>query len=117
MFRMVIAQGRSPIYQRDEMERPSHARLVAHVDYQLLRKIPGIGPINPLTILTEQATFAASAIIASSSSSAASSPRPASPARSAAAALAPASASFSTPKNQRVTSRALSLQLVGASID
>lgn len=53
MFRMGIAQGRSLIQQRDEIERLAHARLAEHVDYQLLRKIPGIGPINALTILAE----------------------------------------------------------------
>jgi transposase len=31
----------------------AHARLAEHVDYQLLRKIPGIGRINALTILAE----------------------------------------------------------------
>lgn len=53
MFRMVIAQGRSLIQQRDEIERLAHARLADDVDYQLLRNIPGIGPINALTILAE----------------------------------------------------------------
>jgi transposase len=53
MFRMVIAQGRSLIQQRDEIEQLAHARLAEHIDYQLLRKIPGIGPINALTILAE----------------------------------------------------------------
>lgn len=53
MFRMVIAQGRSLIRQRDEIERLAHSRLTDHVDYQLLRKIPGIGPINALTILAD----------------------------------------------------------------
>ena len=53
MFRMVIAQGRSLIHQRDEIERLAHARLAEHIDYQLLRNIPGIGPINALTILAE----------------------------------------------------------------
>ncbi|MGF5218877.1 transposase, partial [Klebsiella pneumoniae] len=53
MFRMVIAQGRSLIRQRDEIERLAHARLTDDVDYQLLRNIPGIGPINALTILAE----------------------------------------------------------------
>lgn len=53
MFRMVIAQGRSLIHQRDEIERLAHARLAEHLDYQLLRNIPGIGPINALTILAE----------------------------------------------------------------
>jgi transposase len=53
MFRMVIAQGRSLIHQRDAIERLAHARLADDVDYQLLRNIPGIGPINALTILAE----------------------------------------------------------------
>lgn len=53
MFRMIIAQGRSLIRQRDEIEQLAHATLAEHVDYQLLRKIPGIGPINALTILAE----------------------------------------------------------------
>lgn len=53
MFRMIIAQGRSLIRQRDEIEHLAHATLAEHVDYQLLRKIPGIGPINALTILAE----------------------------------------------------------------
>lgn len=41
------------IHQRDEIERLAHARLTDDVDYQLLRNIPGIGPINALTILAE----------------------------------------------------------------
>lgn len=53
MFRMVIAQARSLIRQRDEIERTAHAMLSDNRDYQLLRMIPGIGPINALTILAE----------------------------------------------------------------
>ena len=53
MFRMVIAQARSLIRQRDEIERTAHALLSENRDYQLLRMIPGIGPINALTILAE----------------------------------------------------------------
>ncbi|MBB3956968.1 transposase [Novosphingobium sediminicola] len=53
MFRMVIAQARSLIRQRDEIERTAHAILSGNRDYQLLRMIPGIGPINALTILAE----------------------------------------------------------------
>ena len=49
---MIIAQGRSLIHQRDEIERLAHATLADHVDYQL-RKIPGIGRINALTIFAE----------------------------------------------------------------
>ncbi len=53
MFRMVIAQARNLIRQRDEIERTAHAMLSDNRDYQLLRMIPGIGPINALTILAE----------------------------------------------------------------
>lgn len=53
MFRMVIAQARSLIRQRDEIEQAAHAVLSENRDYQLLRMIPGIGPINALTILAE----------------------------------------------------------------
>jgi transposase len=53
MFRMVIAQARSLIHQRNEIERIAHGVLSENRDYQLLRMIPGIGPINALTILAE----------------------------------------------------------------
>ena len=53
MFRMVIAQARSLIRQRDEIERTAHTILSDNRDYQLLRMIPGIGSINALTILAE----------------------------------------------------------------
>ncbi|KRB86758.1 transposase [Sphingomonas sp. Root710] len=53
MFRMVIAQARTLIQQRNEIERIAHDALVMSRDYQLLRMIPGIGPINALTILAE----------------------------------------------------------------
>jgi transposase len=53
MFRMVIAQARSLIRQRNEIEQLAHATLSDNRDYQLLRMIPGIGPINALTILAE----------------------------------------------------------------
>lgn len=53
MFRMVIAEARSLIHQRDRIEAIAHATLAEHRDYQLLRMIPGIGPINALTILAE----------------------------------------------------------------
>ena len=54
MFRMVIAEARSLIRQRNR-DRDNGRRLCfgdSH-DYQLLRQIPGIGPINALTILAE----------------------------------------------------------------
>jgi transposase len=53
MFRMIIAEIRSLIRQRDEIEDIAHALLQENRDYQLLRQIPGIGPINALTILAE----------------------------------------------------------------
>ena len=53
MFRMVIGQARSLIHQRNEIERIAHGVLSENRDYQLLRMIPGIGPINALTILAE----------------------------------------------------------------
>jgi hypothetical protein len=53
MFRMVIAQARTLIQQRNEIERIAHEALATNSDYQLLRMIPGIGPINAPTILAE----------------------------------------------------------------
>lgn len=53
MFRMVISQARTLIQQRNEIERIAHDALATNSDYQLLRMIPGIGPINALTILAE----------------------------------------------------------------
>ena len=53
MFRMVVAEGRSLIRQRDEIEEKAHEALAANADYQRLRQIPGIGPINAMTILAE----------------------------------------------------------------
>lgn len=53
MFRMVIAEGRSLIRQRNEIEQQAHAALADNVDYQRLRQIPGIGPIIAMTVLAE----------------------------------------------------------------
>ena len=57
MFRMVLAQGRALIAQRNQIETMAEATLAEHPgyrdDYQLLRQVPGIGPINALTILAE----------------------------------------------------------------
>jgi transposase len=53
MFRMVVAEGRSLIRQRNAVEQQAHAALVDNADYQRLRQIPGIGPINAMTILAE----------------------------------------------------------------
>jgi len=53
MFRMVIAEVRSLIRQRNEIEAQADELLRHSQDYQLLRQIPGIGPINALTIIAE----------------------------------------------------------------
>ncbi|WP_374379535.1 IS110 family transposase [Dongia sp.] len=53
MLRMVLAEARGLIRQRDQIERLAHDRLAGDRDYQLLRQIPGIGPIHALTIFAE----------------------------------------------------------------
>lgn len=53
MFRMIIAQARGLIRERNRIEQIAQVTLADHHDYQLLRRIPGIGPINALTILAE----------------------------------------------------------------
>jgi len=53
MFGMVLAEGRSLIQQRDTIEARADELLSNQEDYKLLRSIPGIGPINALTILAE----------------------------------------------------------------
>ena len=53
MFQLVIAEGRSLIRQRDEIEKQAHAALGDNADYQRLRQLPGIGPIHAMTILAE----------------------------------------------------------------
>ncbi len=53
MFRLVLAEGRSLIRQRDEIEARAVELLSDLPDYQLLTTIPGIGPINAMTILAE----------------------------------------------------------------
>jgi transposase len=53
MFRLVIAEARSLIRQRGVIEGLADELLRHSADYQRLRQIPGIGPINALTILAE----------------------------------------------------------------
>jgi len=53
MFRLVLAEGRNLIRQRDAIEEQAHDALADNADYQRLRQIPGIGPINAMTILAE----------------------------------------------------------------
>jgi len=53
MFRMVLAEGRSLTRQRNAIEARSVELLSGLTDYRLLTSIPGIGPINAMTILAE----------------------------------------------------------------
>lgn len=53
MFRLVLAEGRSLIAQRNQIENRAIDLLKDNPDYQLLTTVPGIGPINALTILAE----------------------------------------------------------------
>ena len=53
MFRLVLGEGRSLIAQRNQIEARAVALLKDLPDYQLLTSIPGIGPMNALTILAE----------------------------------------------------------------
>ncbi|MEP2392831.1 IS110 family RNA-guided transposase [Sulfitobacter dubius] len=53
MFRLVLGEGRSLIAQRNQIEARAVALFKDLPDYQLLTSIPGIGPINALTILAE----------------------------------------------------------------
>ena len=53
MFRLVIAEARHLIRQRDAIERMAIELLGAHADYRRLQQIPGVGPINALTVLAE----------------------------------------------------------------
>ncbi len=53
MFRLVLAEGHSLTRQRNEIEDRAVSLLSELPDYRLLTTIPGVGPINALTILTE----------------------------------------------------------------
>lgn len=53
MFRLVIAEARHLIRQRDAIEQIAGELLGEHADYQRLQQVPGIGPINALAILAE----------------------------------------------------------------
>jgi len=53
MFRLVIAEARSLIRQRDAIEAMADELLAGAADYQRLRQIPGVGPITAMTILAE----------------------------------------------------------------
>src|SRR5215210_6725952 len=53
LFRLVIAEARSLIQQRNALEAMAVELLHESPDYKLLCRIPGIGPITALTILAE----------------------------------------------------------------
>ena len=53
MFRLVLDEGRGLIKQRNIIEDRAVELLGHHPDYQLLTTIPGIGPINAMTVLAE----------------------------------------------------------------
>ena len=50
---MVLAEGRSLVRQRDDIEARAEALLSDDADHRRLRTIPGVGPVNALTILAE----------------------------------------------------------------
>jgi transposase len=53
MFRLVLAEARGLIQQRNVIEAHAHELLRDDPDYLRLRQVPGIGPIHALTILAE----------------------------------------------------------------
>tara|TARA_R110002072_G_scaffold115020_1_gene245240 strand:- start:4 stop:450 length:447 start_codon:yes stop_codon:yes gene_type:complete len=53
MFLLILAEGRGLIAQRNEIEDRAIALLKDNPDYKLLTSIPGIGPIDALTILAD----------------------------------------------------------------
>jgi transposase len=53
VFRLVIAEARHLIGQRDTIEQLATELLGSHPDFQRLQQVPGIGPINALAILAE----------------------------------------------------------------
>src|SRR3954469_12686735 len=53
LFRLVIAEARSLIQQRNALEAMAVELLHESPDYKLLCRIPGVGPITALTILAE----------------------------------------------------------------
>ncbi|MCB9085216.1 MAG: IS110 family transposase [Bdellovibrionaceae bacterium] len=53
MFRMMLEEHLRLCKKRDELEKIAHKKLKDNRDYQILRSVPGIGPIIALTILAE----------------------------------------------------------------
>ena len=53
MFHLVLGEGRELIALRNQIEARAVEFLKDLADYKLLTSVPGIGPINALTILAE----------------------------------------------------------------
>ena len=66
MFRLVLAQARGLIRQRDAIEAQADELLRTHPDYLRLRQVPGIGPIHALTIWQRRGTCDGFVVTASS---------------------------------------------------
>ena len=52
-FRLLLEEHTELCRKRAALERTAHALLEGRLDYQILRSVPGIGPIIALTILAE----------------------------------------------------------------
>ena len=52
-FRLLLEEHTELCSKRAALERTAHALLEGRLDYQILRSVPGIGPIIALTILAE----------------------------------------------------------------
>lgn len=52
-FRLLLNEHLELCRKREELERTAHDLLKDRIDYQILRSVPGIGPIIALTVLAE----------------------------------------------------------------
>jgi transposase len=52
-FRLLLGEHLELCRKREELERTAHELLKERLDYQILRSVPGIGPIIALTVLAE----------------------------------------------------------------
>jgi len=52
-FRLLLGDHLELCHKREELERTAHELLKGRADYQILRSVPGIGPIIALTVLAE----------------------------------------------------------------
>ncbi len=52
-FRLLLNEHSELCRQREQLERTAHELLKERIDYQILRSVPGIGPIIALTVLAE----------------------------------------------------------------